>query len=99
MTLSGRNCSSLVSDVPLVGWFKNLISAPVNTATDNILFVVKLDEEQKKTSKVFEKREGKQLTNYWQDTTVSERLWSITEALLEESPIRRSMNLERVAGG
>jgi len=89
--------SNLVRDVPLVGWFKNLVSAPVDTAADNILFVVKLDEEQKKASKVFEKREEKQLTHYWQDTTVSERLWSITGALLEEHPIYQSINFERMA--
>ena len=79
--------SNLVRDVPWFGWLKNLVSANVDTAAENILFVISLGEAERGTGKVFEKRQEKPLTAYWQDTDVSERLWSITQALLENSPI------------
>jgi hypothetical protein len=75
--------SNLVRDVPWFGWVKNLFSASVETAAENILFVVSLDEVERGTGKVFEKRQEKPLTSYWQDTDVSEHLWSITETMIE----------------
>jgi NAD(P)-dependent dehydrogenase (short-subunit alcohol dehydrogenase family) len=89
--------SNLVRDVPWFGWVKNLVSANVDTAAENILFVISLDEAERGTGKVFEKRQEKPLTAYWQDTDVSERLWSITQVLLKNSPIYRSEILERLA--
>ena len=82
--------SNLVRDVPWFGWLKNLVSANVDTAAENILFVISLGEAERGTGKVFEKRQEKPLTAYWQDTDVSERLWSITQALLENSLIYSS---------
>ncbi len=75
--------SNLVRDVPWFGWVKNLFSASVDTAAENILFVVSLSEAERGTGKVFQERQEKPLTPYWQDTDVSQRLWSITETLIE----------------
>jgi hypothetical protein len=77
--------SNLVRDVPWFGWVKNLFSSSVDTAAENILFVVSLDEAVRGTGKVFEKRQEKPLTSYWKDASVSERLWSTTETLTENS--------------
>jgi len=75
--------SNLVRDVPLVGWVKNLFSASVDHAAENILFVITPDEAKKKNGKVFKEKQEYPLTSYWKDTNVSERLWSITETLIE----------------
>jgi NAD(P)-dependent dehydrogenase (short-subunit alcohol dehydrogenase family) len=75
--------SNLVRDVPLVGWFKNLFSAPVDSAAENIMFVVTSEEAKKKTGLVFKEKQEYPLTSYWKDTSVSERLWSLTETLFE----------------
>jgi NAD(P)-dependent dehydrogenase (short-subunit alcohol dehydrogenase family) len=76
--------SNLVRDIPLVGWVKNLFSAPVDTAAENILFVVTSDEAKKKNGRVFKEKQEYPLTSYWNDTNVSERLWSITESLIKD---------------
>ena len=76
--------SNLVRGVPLVGWFKNLFSASVDSAAGNIMFVVTSDETKNKTGKVFKEKEEYPLTSYWQDTSVGERLWSLTETLIED---------------
>jgi len=77
--------SNLVRDVPWFGWVKNLFSSSVDTAAENILYVVSLDKAVRGTGKVFEKREEKPLTSYWKDRSVSESLWSITETLIKDS--------------
>ena len=74
--------SNLVRDLPWFGWVKNLISASVDTAADNILFVLGEVATERTTGRVFEKREEKPFPLYWEDTDVSERLWSITESLI-----------------
>ena len=75
--------SDLVRDVPLVGWGKNLFSAPVDHAAENILFVATLDDAKGKSGKVFKEKQEYPLTSYWKDTTISERLWSVTEKIIE----------------
>ena len=75
--------SNLVRDVPLIGWGKNLFSAPVDSAAENILFVATLDEAKNKNGKVFKEKQEYPLTSYWKDMNVSERLWSITGTLIE----------------
>jgi NAD(P)-dependent dehydrogenase (short-subunit alcohol dehydrogenase family) len=97
LAVPGSFKSNLARDVPWLGWLKNLFSISADAAAENILFVVDLVEEQNKFTRLFEKREERHLTPYWQDSEVSERLWSTTEALLEESPICQSFNLERSA--
>ena len=76
--------SNLVRDVPWFGWVKNLFSASVDKAAGNILFVVTSDEA-KKTGTVFKEKQEYPLTSYWKDTSVSQRLWSITETLIKDT--------------
>ncbi len=97
LAVPGSFKSNLARDFYGFGWVKNLFMASVDSAAENIMYVVTLDEEQKKSTRLFEKREEKHLTPYWQDTEVSEHLWSTTEALLEDSPIYQSVSFERLA--
>ena len=79
--------SKLVRDVPLVGWVKNLFSAPVEKAAENIMFVITSQEANKNSGKVYKEKQEYPLTPIWQDTNVSERLWSITETMIENFQI------------
>lgn len=92
MTLAvpGSFKSNLARDFFGLGWVKNLFVASVDSAAENLLFVVNLVEEQKKSTRLFEEREEKSLTPYWQDTSIGERLWSTTEAFLENYPLYQS---------
>lgn len=75
--------SDLVRDVPLMGWIKNLFSAPVEKAAENILYHITSDEPEKKNGKVFKEKQDKPLIEYWKDTSISERLWSVTESFIK----------------
>jgi NAD(P)-dependent dehydrogenase (short-subunit alcohol dehydrogenase family) len=97
LAVPGSFKSNLARDFLGLGWVKNLFVASVDSAAENILFVVELVEGQQRSTRLFEKREEKHLTPYWQDTEVSERLWSTTEALLEDSPIYEFVSFERLA--
>jgi NAD(P)-dependent dehydrogenase (short-subunit alcohol dehydrogenase family) len=77
--------SSLVRDVPIMGWFKNLFSASVDKAADNILYHIISDDAKNKNGKVFKEKQEKSLIEYWKDKNVSERLWSITESLINQT--------------
>ncbi len=83
--------SNLVRDVPWFGWIKNLTSAKVEDAADNILYAVTRNEREPKTGRLFEKRQEKLPTSYWQDREVGQHLWSITERLLEDNEIADQM--------
>lgn len=76
--------SSLVRDVPLMGWFKNLFSPSVDKAADNILYHITSDEAKNKNGKVFKQKQEKPLIEYWKVKIISERLWSITESLIKD---------------
>jgi NAD(P)-dependent dehydrogenase (short-subunit alcohol dehydrogenase family) len=97
LAVPGSFRSNLARDFFGLGWVKNLFVASVDSAAENILFVADLVEEQEKSTRIFEKREEKSLTPYWQDTEVSERLWSATEALVEDSPIYQIFSFDRLA--
>ena len=75
--------SDLVREVPLMGWVKNLFSAPVDKAAENILYHITSDDTKNKNGKVFKEKQEKPLTEYWKDTSISERLWSVTESLIK----------------
>ncbi len=75
--------SDLVRDVPLMGWFKNLFSHSVDKAAENILYHITSDELENKNGKVFKEKQEWPLTEYWKDTSISERLWSVTESLIK----------------
>jgi NAD(P)-dependent dehydrogenase (short-subunit alcohol dehydrogenase family) len=97
LAVPGSFKSNLARDFFGLGWLKNLFVAPVDSAAENILYVVELVEEQKVGGRLFEKRQEKPLTAYWQDTGVRERLWSTTEALLEHGPTTESVISERLS--
>ena len=78
--------SELVRDHPLMGWFKNLVSAPVEKAADNILFHIVPEASASKHGKVFKEREEYPLSPYWSDPENGARLWAITEELLQGTP-------------
>jgi NAD(P)-dependent dehydrogenase (short-subunit alcohol dehydrogenase family) len=75
--------SELVRDKRLMGWFKNIISAPVEKAAENILFHINPEEAEAKHGRVFKEREDHPLSDYWADREYGVRLWSITEEMLE----------------
>jgi NAD(P)-dependent dehydrogenase (short-subunit alcohol dehydrogenase family) len=97
MAVPGTFKSKLVRDVPWFGWVKNLRSGSVDSAAENILYVVELVEKHQKSGRLFEEREEKPIASYWQDTEVRERLWSATESLLENNPIYRAASFERMS--
>jgi NAD(P)-dependent dehydrogenase (short-subunit alcohol dehydrogenase family) len=75
--------SELVRDRRLAGWFKNLISAPVEKAADNILFHMVPAEAEAKHGRVFKEKEDYPLSAYWSDPENGARLWAVTEDLLK----------------
>lgn len=75
--------SGLVRDVPLAGWIKNLFSAPVDKAAENILFHLTGEETNDLNGKVFKEKHEYPINKYWGDSKISEQLWSLTEALLK----------------
>jgi NAD(P)-dependent dehydrogenase (short-subunit alcohol dehydrogenase family) len=75
--------SDLVRDVPLMGWFKNLFSATVDKAAENILYHITSDEAKNKNGKIFKEKQEYPLVEYWKDKIISERLWSVTESLIK----------------
>jgi NAD(P)-dependent dehydrogenase (short-subunit alcohol dehydrogenase family) len=83
LAVPGSFKSNLARDFYGLGWLKNLFVAPVDSAAENILYVVTLVEEEKESGRAFEKRQEKPLTVYWQDSGVRERLWSLTESLIQ----------------
>ena len=76
--------SNLVREVPF-GWIKNLFSGTVDRAADNIIFLATSDEVRATSGKIFVKKQERPLTPYWSDTSISERLWSVTESLIDNS--------------
>jgi NAD(P)-dependent dehydrogenase (short-subunit alcohol dehydrogenase family) len=82
LTVPGSFRSNLARDFFWFGWVKNLFSASVDSAAENILHVIALVEAHGKSGLVYEKDQLKQLIPYWKDTSVRERLWSTTESLI-----------------
>jgi NAD(P)-dependent dehydrogenase (short-subunit alcohol dehydrogenase family) len=76
--------SDLVRDMPLVGFFKNLFSAPVEKAAENILYHITSDNAEAKNGKVFKEKDEKPITEYWKDTSISGHIWKIAESLIED---------------
>lgn len=76
--------SDLVRDMPVVGFFKNVFSASVERAAENILYHLNTDKPEEKNGKVFKEKEEKPLTEYWKDTSISGRIWDITESLIKD---------------
>lgn len=73
--------SDLVRDMPVAGFFKNLFSASVEKAVDNILYHINSENAEDKNGKVFKEKQEKPLIEYWQDTHISKQVWNIAESL------------------
>lgn len=81
--------SGLVREVQWpMGWVKNLFSATVDEAAENILYVANSEEARTGSRKVFKKRREVPLAPYWEDAEIRERLWSATEAMIGQSKSR-----------
>jgi NAD(P)-dependent dehydrogenase (short-subunit alcohol dehydrogenase family) len=73
--------SGLTREAKLAEWLKNLVSAPVGQAAENVLYHL-ASERETRNGKVFKERHEYPLPAYWQDEGVSGRLWSMTESML-----------------
>jgi len=76
--------SDLVRDMPVAGFFKNIFSASVEKAADNILYHINTVKPSEKNGKVFKEKEEKPLTEYWKDTSISRQVWDIAESLIKD---------------
>jgi len=97
LAVPGSFKSNLARDFFGLGWVKNLFVAPVDSAAENLLFVVNLVEEQEKSTRLFEEREEKSPPPYWHDVSIGKCLWSTTEFLLEDIPTFRPDSSENLA--
>lgn len=79
--------SDLVRDMPLAGWFKNLVSFPVEKAADNILYHITSEEAINRNGKLFKEKQDWLLSDYWKDTSISLKLWSVTESIINRRKI------------
>ncbi|MEJ2215742.1 MAG: SDR family NAD(P)-dependent oxidoreductase [Gemmatimonadota bacterium] len=75
--------SELVRDVKLGAWFKNLLSSPVEKAAGNILYHTDPAAMASRNGKVFREQKEYPVPEYWQEASVAQRLWSLTESMLE----------------
>ena len=74
--------SGLVREVPIVGWFKNIFSVPVEVAAERMMRVFTADIP--KNGKVFKEGEEYPLVEQWKDREVATKLWAETESLLKD---------------
>lgn len=78
--------SNLVREAPWpVGWLKNLFSAPVEKAVENIVFLASSEEVRSTTGKIFKGRQTTPCTPYWNDASLREHLWHVTQSFLDTS--------------
>jgi len=85
MAVPGTFKSNLVREIPLMGWIKNLFSAPVTQAAENILYVITLDHINDNNGKAFKERQEWPLSEYWKDAKIGQHLWSLTESLISNT--------------
>ena len=76
--------SDLVREMPLMGLIKNLFSASLDKAAENILYHITSDQFKSKNGKVFREKQEWPLTDYWMDEKISKHLWNMTESLLKD---------------
>lgn len=76
--------SDLVREIPLMSRIKNLFSAPVTQAAENILYVMNSNITGNNNGKVFRKHQEWPLSDYWNDETVREQLWDLTEVFIRD---------------
>ena len=87
MAVPGTFKSALVREAPWpAGWIKNLFSASVDDAADNIMHVAQSDQAREQTGRVFEKEQLVSTASYWQDPDVRQRLWDTTQRMINKVP-------------
>ncbi|EPY2278983.1 SDR family NAD(P)-dependent oxidoreductase [Clostridium sporogenes] len=67
-----------------LGKIMDLFALSADKAAENIIFHASSDEIQTKSGKVFDGKQEKILTSYWNDSIIRERLWSITGVLIDQ---------------
>lgn len=76
--------SDLVREIPLVSRIKNLFSAPVTQAAENILYVMNSNITGNNNGKVFRKDQEWPRSDYWNDETIRGHLWELTEVFIRD---------------
>ena len=56
----------------------------MDEAAKNILYHITSDEIKNKHRKVFRGKQEWPITEYWEDTSISKNLWSVTESLIND---------------
>jgi len=67
-----------------LGKIMDLFAVSADKAAENIIFHASSDEIQTKSGKVFDGKQEKILTSYWNDYIIRERLWSVTGVLIDQ---------------
>lgn len=73
--------SNIVREFPFVGFFKNLFAKPVKKVAENIIYLAFSNEIDLSSNNIFSGRKKQDLTDYWSDENIRQKLWSITESL------------------
>jgi len=82
--------SNLAREAPWpMGLIKNLFSGSVYKAARNIVFLASSDELQGKSGKIYVKGKEKLSVPYWNDAAIRERLWSVTESLINGNSVSK----------
>jgi NAD(P)-dependent dehydrogenase (short-subunit alcohol dehydrogenase family) len=87
MTDPGRPFkSALVREAPWpVGSIKNLFSASVDEAADDIMHVALSDQAREQTGRVFKKGQLVSNVPYWEDPDVRQRLWDASQLMIDRA--------------
>lgn len=67
-----------------LGKIMDLFSVSAEKAAENVIFHASSDEVRIKSGKVFDGKQEKTITSYWNDSIIRERLWSATEVLIDQ---------------
>jgi NAD(P)-dependent dehydrogenase (short-subunit alcohol dehydrogenase family) len=73
--------SNLVRDVRF-GWIKNLVSGSVHAAAEDVLRHIDATPVATMDGRVFEGRKERPISEYWQDSDIAARLWSMTGSMV-----------------
>lgn len=68
----------------LLGMITDLFAISADKAAENIVLHASSDKVQAKSGKVFDGKLEKTLTSYWNDYIIRNRLWAITETLINQ---------------
>jgi len=83
ITAPGSFKSNLVREARWpIGQIKNLFSGTVDKAAKNIVFLASSYEDHSRNGKIYLRKQEQTIIPYWNDSSISKRLWSITESLV-----------------